>query len=90
MRRRRVLVGRRLEDFTRVGVAIDLSLSEKIWYNLITDCRYQFYLDRRRISRRVSDTLYQPPDDIYRPVTSALVFNNQVLEDRSEIYASLP
>ncbi|GAB4369396.1 MAG: hypothetical protein Kow0042_11090 [Calditrichia bacterium] len=72
MNGRRKLVGRRFSDFLRHGIYLELTRSEKIWHNLITDFRYQYLLDRRNRPRRKGDFNTNSLGVIYQPLTLVL------------------
>ncbi|MFQ5585167.1 MAG: hypothetical protein ACE5GL_12095 [Calditrichia bacterium] len=72
---KRVLVGRRYEDYLRNGIYIELTPEESLWMMAYNDPRYGVILDRRKMSRRQSEPDEQDQHIIFHNASSLLVFS---------------
>jgi len=70
---RRILVGRRFEDFIRNGIFFEQSFSEQLWHDTITDLRYQSLIDRRKKRRRASEQDQHYYEDVFSLTTITFI-----------------
>lgn len=78
---KRVLVGRRYEDYLRNGIYIELTPEESLWMMAYNDPRYKVILDRRKISRRESE-LNQPDPHVFFHNALSLLISSFITEER--------